>query len=215
MIEKEIIIMEKEYTQNEFIKIIETGKTDSTFKVGDIIHLNHDICSTFRVIDVNHDNTTNTVDIMPTTQVGTLRFGNYIHGNGIYKDSAIRKYINDTYINLFDPEVQDIMGDISVDSNNEVWFDKAKILSATEIGLIDEEALDNEGTEYPIFESGEWGNEIKSRWISKGEYGSTYRYFLRSNNISNSNYVWTVISPGICDSCYHDGIYGVLLVLRF
>ena len=203
--------MEKEYTQNEFIEIIESGKTDSTFKVGDIIHLNHDLCNTFRVIDVNHDNTTNTVDIMPTTQVATVRFG-----NAIYKDSSIREWINGPYIKLFDPEIQDIMADMFVDSNNEIWSDKAKIFSATEIGLIDDEALDNEGEKYPIFESGKW-NRVQSRWISKGNYGSTYRYFLRSirSNLGVSNYVWSVDNSGICDICDYDSTYGVIPVLRF
>jgi hypothetical protein len=206
--------MEKEYSQNEFIKIIESGKTDSTFKVDDLIHLNHDLCNTFKVIDVNHDNTTNTVDIMPTTQVATVRFG-----NAIYKDSSIREWINGPYIKLFDSDVQDIMADISVDSNNEIWFDKAKILSATEIGLIDEDALDNEGKKYPIFESGGWIAKIESRWISKGNYGSTYRYFLRSIKFNLggavSDYVWSVDNSCICDICNYDSTYGVVPVLRF
>ena len=85
------------YTQDEFIEAINNGYA-SQLPLGCLITLNNERCNTYEVIDTNHDNTNNTVDLMAHTQVGSESFGS---DNKYSSNNNIRDWLNSIYFNSY------------------------------------------------------------------------------------------------------------------
>ena len=139
-----------ELTQDEFIAICDQG-LQSMMSIGAIIHMNNYYCTDYEVIDVNHDGTSNTVDVMAHTQVENIVFGTIQD----YNASSIRDWINSTFINAFDYDIRELMKTMQVVTKGITQNDKAKLLSWRELGIINN-SMDNTdgGTKYPVFTAG-------------------------------------------------------------
>ena len=114
------------------------------YRIGDIIRLKdrtkYNItrlddgkCSLFIVIDVNHENTINTIDLQ-TLNNGIIRQPFDLNTN-IYKDSSIRKYLNKEYYEGFMDVAKRLMLPMNVKSNGDILEDKVKLISMAEMGL--------------------------------------------------------------------------------
>lgn len=201
-----------EFTQDEFIAACGLG-LQSQMKIGAIIHLNNTLCNTYRIIGVNHDNTTGTIDVMPTTQVANMQFSN---NNQYWANSLIRTWINGEFLMYFDQDVQDLMKVMDVVTSGSTLKDKAKLLSWKELGLTSSYMDSSDGgTQYSVFTAGAYDTKITDRWIPAGTNGNSSAYWMRSRDANYSGRVWYVSSDGSCgyDDC--TGTYGVAPVLRF
>ena len=202
------------FTQAEFIAICNAG-LQNKFNIGTIINLNNETCSTFRVIGVDHDNTSGTVDLMPTTQVGNMAFNS---SNQYWYSSTIRTWLNSTYIEYFDQDIQNLLVPMSVKTAGTTTSDKVKLLSWRELGLTyDSSYMDTNdgGEQYSVFTAGAFSTAITDRWIPKGTLGNASYYWLRSRNTNNSSNVWKVNSGGTCNPNDYSSVYGVAPALRF
>ena len=176
-----------ELTQDEFIAICGQG-LQSYMSIGAIIHVNNEYCNTLEVIDVNHDGTLNTVDVMAHTQVNKMTFGS----TNDYYASGVRTWINSTYINAFDYDVRELMKTMQVVTKGVTENDKAKLLSWKELGITYTSGFDNSdgGTQYPVFTAGAYNAQILDRWRGPGNYGNASKYWLRSRYTGNYNNIW-------------------------
>lgn len=202
-----------EFTQDEFIAACGLG-LQSQMKIGAIIHLNNTLCNTYRIIGVNHDNTTGTIDVMPTTQVANMQFLN----SQYWANSTIRTWINGEFLMYFDQNVQDLMKVMDVVTSGSTLKDKAKLLSWKELGLTyNSTYMDSSdgGTQYSVFTAGTHGTKIIDRWIPAGTNGNSSVYWMRSRYASSSGNVWIVYSGGFCSGGDYSNTYGVAPVLRF
>ena len=201
-----------ELSQDEFVAICGAG-LQSMMSVGAIIHMNNYYCGDYEVIDVNHDGTLNTVDVMAHTQVYKMMFNGGASGKN-YNTSAIRTWINSTYIDAFDYEIRELIKiqQVAYYNNSSTMYlqDKAKLLSWMElninIGTIDE------GSAYPVFTRGAAGTADAKRWRNAGSYGDNAVYYLRS--------LYSTGIAGIKNTCVMETLgegnnIGILPVLRF
>ena len=200
-------------TQDEFVAICNQG-LQSSMTIGAIITLNNDRCSEYEVIDVNHDSTVGTVDIMAHTQVGSIAFGTSYNYNG----SSVRNWINGIYLNKFDKVVRNLMKPMTVVTGGVTQQDKAKLLSWKEIGFINTTGCDvtDGGELYPVFTEAAASTAVANRARSAGSYGTNY-YWLRSNFTSSASYPQWVINvlsyKGANDA--YGSIQGILPIMRF
>lgn len=159
-------------------------------------------CGTYRVIDVNHDGTNNTVDIISTTQVGSMAFGS----NQIYANSNVRAWLNDTYMNSFSTNMKAAMKTMAVSTNGTTVNDKIKAPSMTEFGS--DSAQTVEGNKYPNYNG-------SSLWIPAGSKGISIGYWLRSRRTNHSVNMWYVNSDGTISNNSYSYDRGVVAILRF
>ena len=200
-----------ELTQDEFVAICSQG-LQSYMTVGAIIHVNNEYCNTLEVIDANHDGTLNTVDVMAHTQVYNMIFGSSQN----YNISSIRDWINSTYINAFDYDVRELMKTMQVVTMGVTNYDKAKLLSWKELGIINNSMDSTDGgTQYPVFTGGSYSATMLDRWRGPGNYGNSGNYWLRSRYTGNSSNIWRIRSTGACSYTTYSDSDGVLPVLRF
>ena len=199
-----------ELSQDEFIAICDQG-LQSMMSIGAIIHMNNYYCTDYEVIDVNHDGTSNTVDVMAHTQVANMIFGN----TADYETSSIRTWINSTYFESFDYEIRELAKIMRIQytkpnqSSSMYLTDKVKLLGWTELGI---NSSFIEGSRYPVFPSASAGSSIVERWRGPGNYGNASNYWLRSMYVSGAaevRYDGVIIYNGVSNS------FGVLPVLRF
>ncbi len=205
-----------ELTQDEFIAICNQG-LQSMMSIGAIIHMNNEYCNIYEVIDVNHEGTLNTVDVMAHTQVGNMVFGSSQNYN-TSSISTIRTWINDNYINAFDYEVRELMKVQQVTTRGTTQNDKAKLLSWRELGVTySATTVDSTdgGTQYPVFTAGAYGTAILDRWRGPGNYSHATYCWLRSRYSSGNSHVWHTVANGRCEYSSYDYDFGVLPVLRF
>jgi hypothetical protein len=211
----------KTFKQEEFIQCI-TNKNYDQFIVGDNILLDNALCDKFIVIGKDHDieyksNEYKSINIMPVTQVGALRFGD----NNEYETSTIREWINNIYINYsgFSDDIINLMKYMPIyNAKTEHWFyDRAKLLSWQELGIINNGDMEDEkGIKYQYFNEGEWDDEDITRWFPEGKYGDKYVYWTRSRHLDkNTNrFPYRVVFNGFVNafaqSCRLEGILPVL-----
>ena len=171
-------------------------------------------CADYEVIDVNHDGTLNSVDVMAHTQVYHMLFNGGASGAN-YSASAIRDWINSTYIESFDYDVRELMKIQQVEYNTtaSVIFlsDKAKLLSHTELGVTGVSSI-AEGNKYPVFTTGVPASAISNRWRNAGSHGIATAYYGRSRYGSS---LMAVYANGTVNNAGEGNDYGVLPVLRF
>lgn len=199
-------------TQDEFIAICNQG-LQSRMSLGAIITLNNQYCNQYEVIDVNHEDVANSVDIMAHTQVGNMANDTYD-----YKTSNIRNWINGTYLDMFDYDIKQLMKTMPVITEGTTQEDKAKILSWRELGLTYASGYmfsTDGGEKYPVFTEGSYSTAILDRWRGAGGYGSNNYYWLRSRRSDQGTLKWYVNNNGSCSAMSYSSSNGVLPVMRF
>ncbi len=206
----------------EFINGDGISLLDSSF-VGKYVTINNVYAGTFQIADINHDGATNTIDLIPTTQVGNMEFSS---ANNTYENSTVDTWLNSTYYNSFESGIKNIMKNMSVKVGSSLIAGttitrKVKLLSCVEMNY---STFNNnmpgynnykEGNPYPIFTRGAYTAAVSNRWRGKGSYGNTSAYWLRSRYLGNISQAWDVNSSGYgrgYSSC--DYKFGVLPVIR-
>ena len=179
-------------SQEDLIYILDNAMFYKVF-IGSEVELNNSVCGVKRWVigDINHDGTSNTIDLIAQHSVkDSTAFGS----NQQWTNSAIRTWLNGTFINGFDTEILNRLQTMQVSTNNAITEDKAKLLSGTEIGLVHEYNITGEGTRYPSY-----GFHIKK---NLDEDANTV-WWLRSRRTGNgSAYVWGVGTSGYVSTDY-------------
>lgn len=181
--------------------------------IGAIITLNNQYCNQYEVIDVNHEDVANSVDIMAHTQVGNMANDSYY-----YTTSNIRNWINNDYLNMFDYDIKQLMKTMPVVTERTTQEDKAKLLSWRELGVTYASSYmfsTDGGEKYPVFTAGTYSTAILDRWRGAGGYGSNNNYWSRSRRSDSGTYRWSVSNNGIYSSLTYSSTCGVLPVMRF
>lgn len=166
------------------------------------IKINNTINATktiWTIIDFNHDNTSNTCDVMLDASITTSGFGN----SSLYKDSAIRTWLTGTYYSGFSSKIKNKLHTMNVASNGQTLSDKIKILSLTEARIVEEQAK-TEGTGYKSL------NYITRRRDTA--------YWTRTLVLDyvNNNKIWLVDTSGNSyKRHFSDTSWGVVPVIRF
>jgi hypothetical protein len=177
---------------------------------GDLIKLDNIYCNEYMVIDKNHDNTKNTIDIISTRQVYNMEFGN----SGEYASSNVREWLNTTYLKAFtSTKIRKLFKamEVKCNTNDKIGYivnDKVKIPSIIELNY-KEKDYNTEGDAYDIFTK-------DNIWVDKGIYGNDNSYWLRTSNDNVANYGnFIVTSKGtISDKSAPYIRHGVLPILR-
>lgn len=189
------------------------------YHIGDIIKLDNLYSNEYMVIDINHDNTRNTIDIISTKQVYNMEFGN----SGEYASSNVREWLNTTYLKAFtSAKIRKLFKAMEVKciTNDKIGYivnDKVKIPSIIELNYREKEYsyryqsedYDTEGNRYDIFTK-------DNIWIDKGIHGNANSYWLRTSNDNVANYGnFIVTSKGtISDKSAPYIKHGVVPILR-
>ena len=194
-----------QYTEEEFITICQNNK-QHTLPIGAIITLSNTEQTQWEVIDVNHDGTAHTVDLMSHTNIHNATFGS----NATYSGSLLHTYCNTTVPNAFtNATVKSLIKTMDVVSNGSTLTgQKGKALSCTELGYTGFGAA-NEGNIY---------NSIANADNNYGyREGVTNRIWLRSMNASlgYAGIVSAVMGISISSANPSNNSSGVLPVIRF
>lgn len=204
-----------ELTQAEFIAICNQG-LQSMMSLNAIITLNNQYWNKFRVIGINHDGTTGTVDIMSDRQAYANAFGS----NNNYQNSTVRNWLNDNYYNAFDYDIRNLMKTMAVQTTGRATLnDKVKILSCKEIGITATQYYDSTelGSKYPVFTEGYHNTAVNGRWVEVGNYGNSSYYVLRTKGAADySSSCWYVTNQNkATPMTTYTTNYGYVPVLRF
>ena len=137
------------------VKALTSGKITKN-DIGKTVYLSNTCTSNqeWRIADINHDNTTGTVDLFPKYIIdNNVRAVKFHENSQYYKKSDLRTYLNDTIYNGFTDEVKNAMKVQNFPSNGETLSDKVKCPSVDELGLNyrSNRNVIVEGTIYPIF----------------------------------------------------------------
>ena len=205
-----------ELTQDEFIAICGAG-LQSYMSIGAIVHLTNTYGNLYEVIDVNHDGTTDTVDIICHTQVANRRMD---ANSQDYNTSELRSWLNTDYLNAFDYDIRELMKTMNVTTKGVTNYDKVKLLSWRELGLNYNSTYmysTDGGERYPVFTATNYNTPVPARWKAPGTYGNSNYAQFRSAVVNNASYIWVVTSIGTTDpvGLYYNQAYGVIPVLRF
>ena len=249
-------ILDKDsFSQKDIITILKSGITLSDYKdklIGKTVYLYNSTdyrpyyispnsCQ-YVIADINHQDkhddsssyTPNSIDLIASGIVCVRNFGSISPYGGRWSTSDIRIWLNDTFKNGFDNEIQELMSQMIVESYvpfttlqtsdilpavNNNTTDYVKLLSDTELNLstYDKCMSEIEGTPYSdIFTSDAYDSSNTSR--IKGydvSYSGGYVLWTRSINFNNTDRVWSVSILGNCkynNLCISN--YGVVPVLR-
>ena len=230
------LLAKSSLTESEFLQIVNAGK-QASMTTGVIITLPNSLGTTnqWEVADVNHDDTTGTVDLVSKNLIQDSAYticGGPIGGTNVnptYQDSTIRNWLTNTYITGFSTNIKNALKTMDVriqdmDYDMSTLQDKIKMVSVQEIGLDDDctdEDIDvwkDEGTIYPIFTYGT-STEANNKRIRNKKDGTAGAYFTRSgfHSTSSSGVSYGVLSDGsYARSAWHtETRYGILLAIRF
>ena len=129
------------------IKICKNGWFYPFFIGSDVI-INNSVASSniYQIIDMGHDDSGNTFDLISKSAITKQAFGS----NQIYANSSIRTWLNNTYYNGFSDDIKEHMTTMTVRSNDTNLYDKVKLPSYTEYGYTtyNNIAQKVEGTKY-------------------------------------------------------------------
>ena len=159
--------------------------------IGKTVYISNSVaaCQEWRIADINHDDTTGTVDLFPKYLLeDTVR--PFSDGTIYYKNSNLRTWLNTTFYDGFTEEVKNAIKTQSFPSNYETLNDKVKCPSITEIGSRDslyEACTIEEGTIYPIF--GNQQSRPNDLALYKHTNGNSNNYWTRSRCIGNDNFI--------------------------
>ena len=190
------------------IKYVISKGEQSTFR-GKKITISNSVTSkysTWIIADFNHDNTSNTCDVVQANTVYTTQFDT---STVYYSDSSVRTWLNDTYYNRFSTNIRNKLQPMSVFSDNYTLYDKVKLLSFTEVNGSAGSTITIpgdypvEGSQYPIFTDNN----------SRKRTGSNTFWWLRSR--FDSGRVWRVYDDGSVNISITYVNYGVVPAIRF
>lgn len=205
------------FSQEEFISICNAG-LQSQMTIGAIIILNNEFCRQYEVIDVDHDSTTGTVDIMAHRQIYNMKAGSSGHD---YNTSDMRSFINNDFFESFDSDIMQLAKTMNVTTLGTTNQDKVKLLSWKELGVTYNSSImynTDGGTQYPCFTAGAYNTDILDRWRGTGILiSNTGKYWTRSATSADGNNYFSVTSTGAL-TYYTKGTtdtLGILPVLRF
>lgn len=221
----ESLITKTSLSEVEFLKIVKFGR-QSELNIGTIITLPNGRGTTnqWLVADVNHDDTTGTVDLVSrrlirdkTSEAYTTN-NSYWGSSQLYADSTIRNWLTETYINGFSTAIQNVLKTMNVVVSDKNGYpastnDKIKLLSLVELGYdniaVSGKPSSEEGTRYPIFNT--FSDRI--RYEATGDLGE---YWTRTRDTSASTYVFYIENDGSCAStvCQNTTV-GIVPVIRF
>ena len=137
-----------------------------------------------------------------------------------YKASTIHRYLNGTFLNLFDADIREVIkqvkipyvngtGNSAVASGSSGLSCKIFLLSGREVGFStsDNQYFPNDGAKLSYFESGTGSSALNKR-IAKLNGSATY-WWLRSPGTNDTSYAWRVNSNGSCDLSNCTNSYGI------
>lgn len=165
----------------ELLQLIENGYINSSI-IGKVVPIFNHLCENknWIIIDINHDGTKNTVDLISETVA--LKYGLFDYNSNKYNNSRIKNEI-EGLLNGFAPIVRDHLTTMNIISNGETIKSKIKLPSVTELNfpspseyIIDAE---DEGEPYPLLKY------IINNSIELFPYCTT-----RSRDIQNDNKVY-------------------------
>ena len=143
--------------------------------------------SVWDIIGINHDGTTDTIDLRTSTiALENIYFDDSVNKSNIYEDSSIRRYLNDTFYNGFCPQAKDMIQTMDVSSNGKILKDKVKLLSMTELGMDDyyeDNLLKGEGNPY----------NITTHFFNEDKFNA---FHMTRSRCTNSNHIWTFCGYG-------------------
>lgn len=146
----------------------------------------------------------------------TSTFGN----NNSYKDSSIHTYLNGTFYNLIDSDIRAAIkqvkipylngtggGDGSLATGANGLSTKVFLLSGYEVGWTTSDDINfpKDGIRLAYFGSGSGGNSKRVAYNGS----SADRWWLRSPDTRNYNYVWRVGTDGSSRNSWYNGSCGV------
>ncbi len=178
------------YTEADMLKILNNGWYYRIF-VGSEVQLNNSTATTniYQIIDMNHDNTNNTFDLMSKYTVkDNVTFGQNQYYNNA---SSPRVWLNGDYYNGFSTDIKNHMQTMAVAWNNTTLNDKVKLPSVTELGLPTSTKYSLEGNIYNIL----YPAPLSYTWLRSRDTtdntrvasypsGSSYIYYYGSGIIS-------------------------------
>lgn len=203
------LITKTSLTENEFLKIVGEGR-QAEMTTGTEITLPNSLGTTnvWVVADVNHDNTTGTVDLVAKNLIQDSTTNAYSTNGGIwgptfiYSNSTIRNWLINTYITGFSSAIQSALKTMNVDnvddtgSNIKTTKDKIKLLSCTELRFNPSSMMPStaEGSAYPIFSygTGSAANTKRVKYKADGTTASWYWTRTRSADAADCVCVSTV-----------------------
>lgn len=202
------------YTEDEFIDVVNNGYAGQ-LPLNAVINLTNARCGQYKVIGTNHDDTENTVDIMSMTQLNNMYFHSSTSGN-VYKDSAMRTWLVDTFFYMFSADIQNLSKTMNVSTYTGNTSDKVKLPSLTEIGgNYFSFYAGNEGNRYPVFPLKN-DNKCIDALIPAGSYGNSTRYALRTIQKNTNSICYEDSSGQVKDgSAAGTYAYGAVAILRF
>ena len=178
----------KRYSLADIIYLIQNNAISDAL-LGKIITIpNAGRCNLFKIIGVNYEGTSNTIDAQSIHNAIPEQY--FDDSTNIYKDSSIRKYLNNEYLEGFCKLAKDLMVTMQVKSNGDVLNDKVKILSMTEMGMeeyINDRIVQNEGEEYPLY------IHMLKDTVEDHDY---IIHMTRSRDLGYGSGVWRIYSNG-------------------
>lgn len=157
---------------------------------------------TWTIADFSHDNSGNTVDLIQANTIIAKVFNNV--DTNMYRDSVLRSWLKNTYINGFSADVISKIQTMVVSSGNITLNDNIKILSCTEVGF-SAATYAVEGTQYPLFTDDN----------SREYFGARTNWWLRTRPISGSGLVYICNSSGRLTTLSLSESSGVVPAIRF
>ena len=190
------------YTEADMLKILNNGWYYRIF-VGSEVQLNNSTATTniYQIIDMNHDNTNNTFDLMSKYTVkDNVTFGQNQYYNNA---SSPRVWLNGDYYNGFSTDIKNHMQTMAVAWNNTTLNDKVKLPSVTELGFAGASTSWNiEGAPYYI--------NLNPRKV----IANIQPYcWTRTTLLYAANYLWAMQTSGL-NGLYYYNTSGIVSVFK-
>lgn len=204
-------------TQAQWLEFLNGGgvsaiinNNDQNSFIGKIVKINNSQASTYNkwiLADFNHDNTSNTVDLINQAYVYRTKYNNNA-GIVSYSDSLVRTYLNDTYLPSFDTEIKNKLITMLVKDQGGNVNDKIKSLNPEEVGA---ELLTAYGEYYPIFYKGNIESQTR---VKTGPNGTGYWWLRGYTSTSGGNIVYYANEKGLVASVSASIYAGVVPCIR-
>ena len=130
-----------------------------------------------------------------------------------YKESAIHSYLNSTFLNLFESNIQAAIKQVKIPYVNEAGSSavasganglscKVFLLSGYEVGIGGKTYLPQDGAKLSYFNLNIGMDPKRIAYLN----GSAYPWWLRSPSTNSVYYAWSVNSGGGCDNGFDVGL---------
>lgn len=130
-----------------------------------------------------------------------------------YKESAIHSYLNSTFLNLFDSNIQNLIKQVKIPYVNEAGSSavasganglscKVFLLSGYEVGIGGKTYLPQDGAKLNYFNLNIGMDSKRIAYLN----GSAFSWWLRSPSTNSVYYAWNVNSGGGCDNGFDVGL---------